>query len=75
MGSIIQVRDVPDDVLHLLRERASDRGVSLSSYVRDLLTDDARQPTLDEAVKRIAARPAVELTDDEIVTAVHEGRR
>lgn len=72
---ILQVRDVPDEVLAKLRERAEAQGVSLSAYVRDMLANDARQPTMAEVVARIATREPVEVTDDEILAAIHEGRR
>ena len=72
---ILQVRDVPDEVLAKLRERAEAQGVSLSAYVRDMLTNDARQPTMAEVVARIATREPVEVTDEEILAAIHEGRR
>ncbi len=38
----LQVRDVPEGVLTRLRERAKARGVSLSAYVRELLSDEAQ---------------------------------
>ena len=73
--TILQVRDLPVDVLARLRERASAQGVSLSQYVRDLLKQDAEQPTLSEAVDRIADREPVNISDDEILNAIHEDRR
>ncbi|MGH3925304.1 MAG: FitA-like ribbon-helix-helix domain-containing protein [Pseudonocardiaceae bacterium] len=74
-NTILQVRDVPEDVLARLRERAAVRGTSLSAYVRELLADEAEQPTLDEVVGRIATRTPVEVSDEEILAAIHEGRR
>ncbi|MGH3930051.1 MAG: FitA-like ribbon-helix-helix domain-containing protein [Pseudonocardiaceae bacterium] len=74
-NTILQVRDVPEDVLVRLRERAAVRGTSLSAYVRELLADEAEQPTLDEVVGRIATRTPVEVSDEEILAAIHEGRR
>jgi plasmid stability protein len=75
MGStILQVRDVPEDVLARLRERAASRGISLSAYVRELLADEARQETMNEVIKRIATRAPAEVSDEEILAAIHEGR-
>lgn len=71
----MQVRDVPEDVLAKLRERAAIRSISLSAYVRELLADEARQETMDEVIKRIATRAPVEVSDEEILAAIHEGRR
>lgn len=73
--TILQVRDMPVDVLARLRERASAQGMSLSQYIRDLLKQDAEQPTLSEAVDRIADRTPVDVSDEEILSAIHEDRR
>lgn len=74
-STILQVRDVPEDVLAKLRERAMARGTSLSAYVRELLAEEAGQETMDEVIKRIATRTPVEVSDAEILAAIHEGRR
>jgi hypothetical protein len=42
--SIIQVRDVPDDVQTELVRRARDAGQSLQQYLRSLLIAQARRP-------------------------------
>jgi len=73
--TILQVRDVPADVLAKLRERAAAQGMSLSHYVRDLLSQDAAQPTISEVVDQIAERAPVDVSDEEILDAIHEGRR
>ncbi|MGH4016738.1 MAG: FitA-like ribbon-helix-helix domain-containing protein [Pseudonocardiaceae bacterium] len=74
-GTILQVRDVPEDVLTTLRERANARGTSLSAYVRELLTDEAAQETMDDVIERIARRTPVEVSSEEILAAIHESRR
>lgn len=74
-NTILQVRDIPDSIVTKLRERAEARGISLSAYVRELLAHDAEQETLDEVVARIATRKPVEVSDGDILSAIHEGRR
>lgn len=74
-GAILQVRDVPEDVLIRLRERAKARGTSLSAYVRELLTDEAAQETMDDVIERIASRAPVKVSDDDILAAIHDSRR
>ena len=74
-NTILQVRDMPVDVLAKLRERAAAQGMSLSQYVRDLLSQDAAQPTITEVVDQIAARAPVNVSDEEILDAIHEDRR
>ncbi len=44
MGVTILIDDVPDDVYSTLRSRAEEAGVSLESYVRDLLVRAASRP-------------------------------
>jgi plasmid stability protein len=74
-GAILQVRDVPEQVLARLRERAATRGISLSAYVRELLAEDAAQETMNEVIERIGARASVEVSNEEIRGAIHDGRR
>lgn len=63
MGVLLQVRDVPEDVHHTLKARAALSGVSLSEYVRGVLTRTASRPTPAELNARIQTRGVVELAD------------
>lgn len=63
MGVLLQVRDVPEDVHHTLKARAALSGVSLSEYVRGVLTRTATRPTPAELATRIQTRGAVELAE------------
>jgi antitoxin FitA len=56
MGTLVQVRDVPDRIHRKLKARAAASGVSLSEYVRSLLAKDAERPTPDELLERVRAR-------------------
>lgn len=56
MGTLIQVRDVAEDVHRTLKARAAASGVSLSEYVRSLLARDAARPTPEELLARVRAR-------------------
>lgn len=60
MGSLIQIRDVPEDVHRTLKARAAVSGVSLSEYVRSVLARTTARPTPMELSARIAARGVVE---------------
>ena len=51
--SAIQVRDVPDDVVDVLKRRAECSGMSLTEYLRGELNRIARRPTIDELWDRI----------------------
>lgn len=57
----MQIRDLPDDVHRTLKARAATSGMSLSEYLRGLLTRDASRPTPEELAERIRARGAASL--------------
>jgi plasmid stability protein len=61
MGVLVQIRDVPDGVHRTLKARAAVAGVSLSEYVRAVLTRTATRPTPTELAARIEARGVAEL--------------
>jgi len=61
MGTLVQIRDVPDDVHRTLKARAAAAGVSLSEYLRTVLGRAASRPTPDELAARIAVRGATSL--------------
>lgn len=59
MPSLVQVRDVPEDVHRKLKARAAASGQSLSEYVRTLLRQAAERPTPEELASRVRARGVV----------------
>lgn len=67
MGTLVQIRDVPDDVHHTLKARAAASGVSFSEYLRSVLARSASRPTPTELSARIAARGTVELAEPSAV--------
>ena len=52
----ITIRDVPDDVRAELAARAARSGRSLQEYLRGLLTDTARQSSVEDVIARARAR-------------------
>lgn len=52
----IQIKDVPDEVHAVLRQRASLAHQSLQEYLRSKLIAEAGRPTLDEVLDRISYR-------------------
>ncbi|MGO9487796.1 MAG: FitA-like ribbon-helix-helix domain-containing protein [Solirubrobacteraceae bacterium] len=56
MGTMVQIRDVPEEVHAILKSRAVLAGVSLSEYLRTVLERDASRPTPAELAARIRAR-------------------
>ena len=73
MGTL-QVRDVPDDISRLLKERAAKAGQSLSGYVLSLLRTETSRPTLDEWLDRVASHGPLELPTASAANAVRAER-
>ena len=59
MGTLIQIRDVRDDVHRTLKARAAREGVSLSEYLRSELERVASAPTPAELLARLQSRKPV----------------
>lgn len=56
MPSLLQIRNVPDDVRRMLKARAAARGESLNTYLLDLIARDVARPTVKEVMDRAARR-------------------
>lgn len=70
----VQIRDVPDDVHRVLVRRAEEAGQSLQQHLLGELTKLASRPTNAELMARIAARPKPNVSVDEILGALDDGR-
>lgn len=76
MAKTLQIRDVPDQVHSAVLARAAQAGVSVSDYLRELVTELVSRPTMAEIVERArtlaqaggGARPA------DIHTVIRDGR-
>lgn len=71
MSTMVQIRNVPDALLHELKARAAAQRTSLSDFLLARLGEIAEEPTLDDVVDRLAALPrrnlgvsAAELVDE-----------
>ena len=53
----VQIKHIPDDVHQTLRRRAAEKGQSLQEYLLGQLTEQARQPTVEELFARLADEP------------------
>ena len=73
----LQIRDVPEDVHATIRARAALAGKTVSQYLLEIVTGIAKQPTLQEVAGRIKTRTAGGSgpTGDDILAALHEGRK
>jgi plasmid stability protein len=69
----VQIRDIPDDSLDVLRVRAAAEGLSLQAYLRRMVVEAAATPTVAEVLAR-AARRSAGVTMADIVEATRAGR-
>jgi antitoxin FitA len=56
MTSLLQIRNVPDDVRRALKARAAARAQSLNTYLLELIERDVARPTVQEVLERAARR-------------------
>jgi antitoxin FitA len=70
----IQVKDVPEDVHAILRQRAASAGKSLQEYLLGRLVEEARTPTLDEVLDRAGGRAGGRASFKPAVKAVRADR-
>ena len=71
----VQVRNLDEDTYRVLRTRAAAVGKSLQEYLRALLTESARRPTLEEAFARVEEHTGGRLTLVEATRQVRQDRR
>lgn len=73
MTRSVQIRDVPDDIHRVLRERAARAGLSLSDYLKDEVRRLAEQPPVADVLARAGARSGG-ASSDQIRAAVRAAR-
>ncbi len=64
MGTMVQIRNVPDALHRTLKSRAALAGMSLSDYLLAEIRQLAERPTIDELRARLQSRPAVVLSQE-----------
>ena len=50
MATPLQIRNMPDEALDALRERAARRHLSLAAYAREVLVREAARATMEETL-------------------------
>lgn len=75
MGTLVQIRDVPEAVHRTLKARAAAAGMTLSDYLRTILEQVALRPTPEELAARIRLRGRVELPEpsERVVRRLRDG--
>lgn len=74
MPTMIQIRNVPDDVHRTLKVRAAKAGMSLSEYLRDEVGRLAALPTWEEMIDRLKRRQPVTLKKGSAARIIREMR-
>ncbi|MDP9120065.1 MAG: hypothetical protein M3O15_01660 [Acidobacteriota bacterium] len=74
MATMIQIRNVPDEVHHQLKAPAALAGMSLSNYLRRELTRILERPSREGLLVRLRGRRSVEPVES-IATAVAAERQ
>ena len=72
MTSLVQIRNVPEDVRRALKARAVAEGESLNSFLLRLITREVQRPTVAEVFARAAQRD--ERATASSVDVIREGR-
>jgi antitoxin FitA len=70
----VQIKNVPPDVHRVLKRRAAEAGMSLQEYLLAELTEQARQPTLDEVLERAGGRSGGSVPLDYAAEAIRAER-
>ncbi|MBZ5566045.1 MAG: hypothetical protein LAP13_26955 [Acidobacteriia bacterium] len=76
MSTMVQIRNVPDDLHRRLKARAALEGMSLSEYLLREVRRAVERPTLEEIKQRLAGRAPVRPRPSpaSVVRAEREGR-
>jgi len=75
MGSLLQIRNVPDDARRALKARAAASGEPLNAYLLDLINREVARPTVSEVLKRASRRAErTEVSAIDVVDAARMGR-
>jgi plasmid stability protein len=72
--SSVQVKNVDEETHELLRQRAASAGMTLGEYVLELIRKDLRKPSKAEWLARIRARPPANVSHEEVIRSIDEGR-
>ena len=73
MTTMIQVRNIPEELQRRLKARAAMEGVSMSAYVRRLIERAVERPSRQEVLDRLRALPRIE-TDVSAAEILREAR-
>jgi len=71
MGTMLQIKDVPEDVHRVLKARAALAGISLTEYARRMLEQAAHRPSREELIADLAEIEPVALGESAADALAH----
>jgi uncharacterized protein (DUF1778 family) len=75
----IQIREIPQDEYDVIVRRAKANGQSIQQYMRQVVTEATSRPSKQEVLEAIEENVAkygpLFASPEEIVAAIHDGRR
>jgi plasmid stability protein len=74
MTTPLQIRNMPDEALEALRERAAKRHLSLAAYAREVLVREAARATMEETLAGPRVIAGRHLTDRQLKQLIRAGR-
>lgn len=70
----LQIRNMPDEALDALRERAAKRHLSLAAYAREVLVREAARATMEETLAGPRVITGRRLTSRQLKQFIRAGR-
>jgi predicted nucleic acid-binding protein len=70
----LTIRDVSEDAVRTMTIRAAQADQSLQAYLRSLIEREASRPTVAEAVEQARRQATADISTDDILAAIDEGR-
>jgi plasmid stability protein len=76
MSTMVQIRNVPDELHRRLKVRAATEGISMSDYVLREIRKSLDRPTRQEVLERLQAQPARKLRQSaaDVIRSERESR-
>jgi antitoxin FitA len=70
----LTIRDVSEDAVRTMKIRAAQADQSLQAYLRSLIEREAARLTVAEAVEQARRQATADISTDDILAAIDEGR-
>lgn len=72
MNKHVQIRNLPAETHRKLKNRATEKGMTITDYVKRLIDHDLARPDWAEVAERVRAMPPLELPETSAEMIRHE---